>query len=79
MFLPEPWDEELLSSWLTRAGKYYGRNVRNMSWACFGNIAICHPQFPKHTRQFADILGCLHKVEQTQFAVPHNHSGKGIY
>lgn len=59
MFLPEPWDEELLSSWLTRAGKYYGRNVRNMSWACFGNIAICHPQFPKHTRQFADILGWI--------------------
>ncbi len=58
IFLPLPRSGELLSSVLTRGGRYFGRAiVRNMSLAHFGERCVCHPQFPKHVPQFAGHWG----------------------
>ena len=48
IYLPEPWEGELLSSALTRGAKCFGRDSRLMSLAHFGERCLCHPQYPKH-------------------------------
>lgn len=57
IYLPEPWEGELLSSVLTRGGKYFGRDSRVMSLVHFGERSLCHPQYPKHVPIFAQLWG----------------------
>lgn len=59
IYLPEPWPEELLSSVLVRCAKQFGKKVnpRKMTFALFGEYRICHPQYPRYVRDFADNLG----------------------
>ena len=57
IYLPEPWEGELLSSALTRGAKCFGRDSRMMSLAHFGERCLCHPQYPKHVPTFAELWG----------------------
>lgn len=69
IYLPLPWDEELLSSTLARGGRYFGKSIRQISWAHFGDFSPCHPMFPKYVPLFA-----AHWAEPwtTEYLITHN-------